>query len=140
MDLRAEVQKLVDSFPLQRTKEGIAQVDAIFYELNEKLSQEEKKEAGKILRELMQQKRAAIRKKRTDINVKEKLKDIEGMISLSYIAEHYFGKDRTWLYQRINSSLVNGKPAAFTEEELRIFSDALKDIGSRISETSSIFN
>lgn len=140
MDLRAEVQKLVDSFPLQRTKEGIAQVDAIFYELNEKLSQEEKKEAGKILRELMQQKRAAIRKKRTDINVKEKLKDIEGMLSLSYIAEHYFGKDRTWLYQRINSSLVNGKPAAFTEEELRIFSDALKDIGSRISETSSIFN
>ena len=140
MDLRAEVQKLVDSFPLQRTKEGIAQVDAIFYELNEKLSQEEKKEAGKILRELMQQKRAAIRKKRTDINVKEKLKGIEGMISLSYIAENYFGKDRTWLYQRINSSLVNGKPAAFTEEELRIFSDALKDIGSRISETSSIFN
>lgn len=140
MDLRAEVQKLVDSFPLQGTKDGNAQVDAIFYELNAKLAPEEKKEAGKILRELMQERRTAIRKKRTDINVKEKLKDIEGMISLSYIAEHYFGKDRTWLYQRINSSLVNGKPAAFTEEELRIFSDALKDIGSRISETSSIFN
>lgn len=140
MDLRAEVQKLVDSFPLQGTKDGNAQVDAIFYELSAKLAPEEKKEAGKILRELMQERRTAIRKKRTDINVKEKLKDIEGMISLSYIAEHYFGKDRTWLYQRINSSLVNGKPAAFTEEELRIFSDALKDIGSRISETSSIFN
>lgn len=139
MDLRAEVQKLVDSFPLQGTKEGNAQVDAIFYELNAKLAPEEKKEAGKILRELMQERRSAIRKKRTDINVKEKLKDIEGMISLSYIAENYFGKDRTWLYQRINSSLVNGKPAAFTEDELRIFSDALKDIGSRISETSSIF-
>ena len=108
--------------------------------MSAKLAPEEKKEAGKILRELMQERRTAIRKKRTDINVKEKLKDIEGMISLSYIAEHYFGKDRTWLYQRINSSLVNGKPAAFTEEELRIFSDALKDIGSRISETSSIFN
>lgn len=136
MDLRAKVQKLVDSFQL----EGDAQIDAIFHELNKELAPEEKKEAGKILRELMQEKRAAIRKKRTDINVKEKLKGIEGMISLSYIAEHYFGKDRTWLYQRINSSLVNGKPAAFTEEELRIFSDALKDISSRISETSSIFN
>lgn len=140
MDLRAEVQKLVDSFPLQGTKEGNIPVDAIFHELNKKLTPEEKKEAGKILRELMQEKRTAIRKKRIDINMKEKLKDIEGMISLSYIAEHYFNKDRTWLYQRINSSLVNGKPAAFTEEELRIFSDALKDIGSRISETSSIFN
>ena len=140
MDLRAEVQKLIDSFPLQGTKDGNAQVDAIFHELNEKLAPEEKKEAGKILRELMQERRTAIRKKRTDINVKEKLKDIEGMISLSYIAEHYFNKDRTWLYQRINSSLVNGKPAAFTEEELRIFSNALKDIGSKISETSSIFN
>lgn len=136
MDLRAEVQKLVDSFQL----EGDVQIDAIFHGLNEKLSFEEKKEAGKILRELMQEKRAVIRKKRTDINVKEKLKNIEGLISLSYIAEHYFNKDRTWLYQRINSSLVNGKPAAFTEEELRIFSDALKDIGSRISETSSVFN
>lgn len=66
--------------------------------------------------------------------------NIRNLISLSYIAEHYFNKDRTWLYQRINSSLVNGKPAAFTKEELRIFSDALKDIGSRISETSSVFN
>lgn len=139
MDLRAEVQKLVDSFPLLGTKEGNAQVDAIFYELNAKLAPEEKKEAGKILRELMQERRSAIRKKRTDINVKEKLKDIEGVISLSYIAENYFGKDRTWLYQRINSSMVNGKPAAFTEDELRIFSDALKDIGSRILETSSFF-
>lgn len=136
MDLRAKVQKLVDSFQLEED----AQIDAIFHELNKELAPEEKKEAGKILRELMQERRAAIRKKRTDINMKEKLKGIEGMISLSYIAEHYFGKDRTWLYQRINSSLVNGKPAAFTEEELRIFSDALKDISSRISETSSIFN
>lgn len=140
MDIRAEVQKLVDSFPLQGTREGNAQVDTIFYELNQKLTQEEKKEAGKILREVMGERRNAIRKKRTDINVKEKLKDIGSVISLSYIAEHYFKKDRTWLYQRINASTVNGKPAAFTEEESRIFSNALKDISFRISEISSVLN
>lgn len=137
MDIRAEVQKLVNSFPLQGTKEGNTQVDAIFYELNQKLAPEERKEAGQILRELMEERRKAIRKKRNDINVKEKLSDIQNVVSLSYIAEHYFKKNRTWLYHRINGSMVNGKPAAFTEQELKTFADALKDVSSRISETSS---
>lgn len=137
MDIRAEVQKLVNSFPLQGTKEGNTQVDAVFYELNQKLAPEERKEAGQILRELMEERRKAIRKKRNDINVKEKLSDIQNVVSLSYIAEHYFKKNRTWLYHRINGSMVNGKPAAFTEQELKTFADALKDVSSRISETSS---
>ena len=72
--------------------------------------------------------------------MKEKLSGIQDMISLSYIARQYFGKNKSWLYQRINGTLVNGKPAAFTDDELKVFSEALRDIGSKISESSLSIN
>lgn len=136
MDLREKIQDLVDRISASGTQEGRISADSLFAELNATLTPEEKKEGGKIMRELMAKKRDARRIKRTDINIKEKLKNIQDIISLSYIAQTYFKKDRTWLYQRINNTPINGKPAAFTDEELKIFSDALKDIGSKISETS----
>jgi len=51
---------------------------------------------------------------------------------MSYIAEHYFGKSRQWLYQRINGNAVNGKPADFTPDELKTFSNALSDLGEQL--------
>lgn len=136
MELREKIQELVDRISTSGTHEGRMSADTLFTELNARLTPEEKREGGKIMRELMAEKRNIRRMKRTDINMKEKLKGIQDIISLSYIAQKYFKKDRTWLYQRINSTPINGKPAAFTDEELKIFSDALKDIGSKISETS----
>ena len=61
------------------------------------------------------------------------------MINLSYIAKHYFNRDRTWLYQRINGATVNGKPAAFTQQELKVLADALHEISLTISDTSNSF-
>lgn len=85
----------------------------------------------------MAERRKSRKIKRTDINMKEKLAEIQDVISLSYIAKHYFNKDKSWLYQRINGTVVNGKPAAFTDQELALFSDALRDIGSKISGASN---
>lgn len=51
---------------------------------------------------------------------------------LSYIAKEYFGKDRTWLYKKINGTI------AFTEDEIKILSMALKNIANNISDTSSL--
>lgn len=68
-----------------------------------------------------------------DIIVKNQIKDILPIISLSFIAKEYFGKTKEWLYQRINGNVVNGKPARFTEEELKILDKALKDIGHKLS-------
>ena len=136
MELREKIQDLLDRIHASDTQEGQMPADALFAELNATLTPEERKEGGRIMRELLAANRNARRMKRTDINMKEKLNGIQDIISLSYIAQNYFKKDRTWLYQRINSTLINGKPAAFTDEELKIFSDALKDIGSKISETS----
>jgi len=55
------------------------------------------------------------------------------MIPVSYIAKNYFNKSKEWLYQRINENTVNGKPAKFTENEIKTFNFALQDVGRKIS-------
>ncbi len=65
-----------------------------------------------------------------------RLGEVSKVISLSYVAEKYFGKTRQWLYQRLNGNLVNGKPARFTQAERQKLSEALADISCLIKETS----
>lgn len=65
--------------------------------------------------------------------IKEKLGNVPDAISMSYIAKNYFGKTKTWLYQRLNGNKVNGKEARFTETEARQLQDALHDLGRRLS-------
>ncbi|MDR1347747.1 MAG: DUF5053 domain-containing protein [Prevotellaceae bacterium] len=74
--------------------------------------------------------------KADELLLKEKLKSITPAVSLSYIATKYFGKTRHWLYQRINGSTVNGKPAKFTEGELQQLKDAFHDLGRELSALS----
>ncbi len=68
--------------------------------------------------------------------LREKLGELPEAISLSYVAKKYFGKSRSWIYQRINGYSVNGKQAQFTQEELDTFKFALNDIGSLLNRTS----
>ena len=65
--------------------------------------------------------------------IREKLGTVPEAISMSYIAKTYFGKTKTWLYQRLNGNKVNGKEARFTEEETRQLQAALHDLGQRLS-------
>lgn len=71
--------------------------------------------------------------KADELILREQLKEVIPIVSLAYIAKTYFNKTRQWLYQRINGSLVNGKPARFTPEEIETLNNALKDIGNRLS-------
>lgn len=87
---------------------------------------EEKREAGKYLTESIS------RRKRPDISVKKNLGDMADALNLSYIAKHYFNKDRTWLYQRLNKSTVNGKPASFTNAELHTLSQSLEELSQQL--------
>lgn len=64
------------------------------------------------------------------------LSSVDNYLSLSQIAQDYFGKSRSWLYQRINGAIVNGKPAQFTQEEQQQFANALLDISNRIKDTA----
>lgn len=63
----------------------------------------------------------------------ERLGSLSEVINLAYIARHYFGKTRQWLYQRLKGQIVNGKPASFTPAEEATFLDALNDIGLQIA-------
>lgn len=60
---------------------------------------------------------------------------IEG-INLAYIAEHYFGKSKSWLYHRVKGNIVNGKPAQFKDDELIKFREALQDMSKKLQELS----
>ena len=135
MDAQLEnrVRELVGKFHLLRTKEGSEEFDRIWRALNADIPAEHRREAGQILLEEMKKSRE--RKKRTDDDVRGTFGDLYEVLSLSYIAQHYFQKDRSWLAQRINGNIVNGKPSAFTDDELEILKLALTDIKNKLSET-----
>ncbi len=68
-----------------------------------------------------------------DYTMHERLGALAEVINLAYIARHYFGKTRQWLYQRLKGQVVNGKPASFTPAEETTFLNALNDIGLQIA-------
>ena len=59
--------------------------------------------------------------------------DLGNAISFAYIAKHYFGKSQSWLTQRLNGSIVNGKAARFNKTELIQFQNAIHDLGRKFS-------
>jgi len=50
------------------------------------------------------------------------------IVNLSYIAKKYFGRSHSWLSQRINGCMVNGKKASFNDTEIQTLNRALSDI------------
>jgi len=70
------------------------------------------------------------------IDIAVEISQISKYISLSKIAQNYFGKSKEWLYQRIKGYTVNGKTAQFTQQERIKLSLALEDISRMAHETS----
>lgn len=65
--------------------------------------------------------------------IKEELdKDSYSLLPLSYIAKHYFGKSAAWLQQRVNGYKVRGRVYTLTDEQKKVFNDAIQDIAKRI--------
>lgn len=54
------------------------------------------------------------------------------LLPLSYIATHYFGKSKAWLYQRVNGTKVRGHRYTLNEEQRATFNAAVQDISRRI--------
>ena len=135
-DLRNRIDGMIKSMHLLRTESGTVEFDKLFNEVRElATTSEERREAGLYLREQMR-----MRRKRPDVDIKKIVREAQDVVSLSYIAKQYFNKDRSWLYQRINGTLVNGKPAAYTEQELTILANSFKNIGLKLSEISKSIN
>ena len=54
------------------------------------------------------------------------------LLPLSYIAKHYFGKSKAWLFQRINGYRVRGKVYTLNDEQKAILNEAVQDIAKKI--------
>ncbi len=55
----------------------------------------------------------------------------------SYIARRFFKRSRSWFFHRLNNNIVNGKPASFTDAELRTLRSALRTLSNEILNYSS---
>lgn len=126
--MKSELKQLLDDIAKQQDLTATDSLMERAFELAE--SQEERREAGVYLAN------AINKRKRHDVDVKNILGDVAEAVNLSYIAKRYFNKDRTWLYQRINQTAVNGKLAAFTQEELQRLSDSLAELSNKIHQIS----
>lgn len=74
------------------------------------------------------------------IEIRKVLSETLPFISVSEFAKQYFGKSASWLHQRINGNEVHGKAATFTDSELNILADALKDVATKLTKAASVFS
>lgn len=81
-----------------------------------------------------------IKKIKKRIEIRKVLSETLPFISVSEFAKQYFGKSASWLHQRINGNEVHGKAATFTDSELNILADALKDVASKLTKAASVFS
>lgn len=61
-----------------------------------------------------------------------KREDIAKVLKVSYIAERFFGRSRSWLCHKLNNDIVNGKRDGFTIEERKKLKAALDTIAYEI--------
>lgn len=66
------------------------------------------------------------------LTIRQQLGDIYDLLPISYIAEHYFGKSSSWLYQRINGYKIRGHVYTLNEEQKQTLNRAMSEIGSFI--------
>lgn len=101
--------------------------DEISLWLKENSANEEVKEAyNRFMTEGLAEVKSGVDKMREQIDSRYDL------LPISYIAQHYFGKSKAWLYQRLNGNKVRGKVYTLNDEQKNIFNSAVKDIARQI--------
>ncbi len=61
-----------------------------------------------------------------------KEQDIMKVLKISYIAERFFGRSRSWLTHKLNHDIVNGKVSELSDSEREKLKDALDTIAYEI--------
>ena len=72
------------------------------------------------------------------LSVRQQVKELGQIVSLKYIAEHYFGKSSAWLSQRINGSPIRGKVYFLKESEIDTLNFAIQDISKKLGSLSIV--
>ncbi|MDR3266498.1 MAG: DUF5053 domain-containing protein [Tannerella sp.] len=138
MDAKKEIEKFKNEFVTLRnaTSKEKAEFDARFKNFIASQSQEGKEELADAFFEGAKQECKKAKEIANYIDIRLKLDKILDIVSIAYVSEKYFHKSRSWFTQRLNNNQVNGIPASFTNEELKILSAALDDIGTKMKETA----
>ena len=126
MTVKERFNELRSEYIVTADEKRKAEIDAQIRELSEQ-SPEEFRQA------FLEGAENAIAESR-EFRVKEAIEPVIPALNLSFIAENYFHKSRSWFSQRLNGATVNGKPARFTSEELEVLAYALKDISNKIAD------
>lgn len=126
MTVKERFNELRSEYIVTADEKRKAEIDAQIRELSEQ-SPEEFRQA------FLEGAENAIAESR-EFRVKEAIEPVIPALNLSFIAENYFHKSRSWFSQRLNGATVNGKPARFTSEELEVLAYALKDISKKIAD------
>ena len=95
-------------------------------------SEEEQKVVTAVFQEIQLSKLQEYKEVTKEISVLKQLNGIEKLINLSKISEIYFGKTKSWIFQRLHEYTVHGKPVKFTEDEKKTLSKALLDLSENI--------
>ena len=64
---------------------------------------------------------------------RQALEDVYEQVNWAYLAKNYFGKSRSWLYNKF-SGMNNGKPDDFSEEDHQTLKFALLDISKKLAD------
>lgn len=70
------------------------------------------------------------------LTIRQQMGSILPYLSVSKLAEDYFGKSSSWFYQRLNGNIIHGKTVSFTDKEIEILNSALKEIGTKIKDVT----
>lgn len=128
MNAEKKLNSLITEYRSLKTEEEKKGFDEKMQHILSAMSPEERK---KFRSEVLISARRTLTKAKElkeEAEIKILLNGVEDYLSFSQIAQDYFGKSRSWLYQRINGAIVNGKPAQFTQEERQQLSKALLDL------------
>lgn len=136
MDVQKELEKWKSEYASCNTPEELADHAKRFRAFLQTLSPEDKKAFAQVFQNGARQSINEARDIVKAVEIRQTLEKVLPFASMSYIAQHYFGKTRQWLYQRINGSTINGKPANFTIDELNTLSMALSELGDIMKDTS----
>ena len=97
--------------------------------IKEIMERAQSEEGAKLANEAVERFKASKTSERV-LNFKEQ--DILKVLKVSYIAERFFGRSRSWLCHKLNHDIKNGKPDDFTEQERKTLKDALDTIAYEI--------
>lgn len=133
MNLKEELQKLKKYIGTENPE-----FDVQLKKINDNFtSEEDKNSIDAFIRSSINETTQDLKEFNKEITMKVKLGEVSEIISLSYLAKKYFNKSRSWLHQRLNGNVVNGKPAKLTEEEIVKLHFALNDISKKIGSVSA---